>query len=856
MSHSAPGFEAKRQWPLWALAAASLAWFLITISASANVPIAPAGQLQDLADRATMIFPPLIVLLLIAAFLPTGRRAMDIDEVETRVDNAARATAELEAQLTRVHASLAACADRVESLRQSASAEADGLAGRAQALEVAAGTMAMSAGDMGKAAGQLQELIPTLSRQAQESEAALKIAGSEARRNIETMEESLARIAAHGRDAGREAEAMLSTMQGLIAQIDQSAAETTKTIAGRAYTLDAAVTGVLDRSAEAFASIGETLSAQSRSVEQMVAAARADLDAFGAEGTRVIGQRLDVLLGAAGQLKGQFTDQIAISQQLQQSAVAAIADIEARLAALAQAQQQASAAIAGETEARAQQFENRLSDLAERQRAADLAQQERMAAGLSQLEAQLGEVSNRQAEAAQRMQAALADTISQVEERLEGLKARQSAMGQEMEAEAARLVTGVELRLEELRLRQQQLASSMAAEASASLDQVEGRFVDLGARAAESHAETVELLGRTMNAVAALGDALDDKQAAVGGLEQRIAGLAPAFAGFAEASESRMPALLGGFEALQDRGRSVQDQLDALADRIESQVALLRDSAAQFERDHGAVVNLTRSLAGEFDSARGVVNEIRETTEQTAIAAAARMVENVMQVRASVNATATEVRELLTSVVAEAEQSLNEFATTRAEAAFGAPIRLQIASLEDASTKAADAAGDASERLTARLVDLMKVISETEARIDEVDTRMDMRARDTLAARSQRLLESLNSASIDVARLLSVDVGENAMKRYLDGDRSLFARATVRLADKETSRKIARHYVHDTEFETEASRYLEQFEQLIRRVLKDPDGESFALVLLSSDIGKLYVLIADAIGRPVARNDG
>ena len=855
MSHSAPGFEAKRQWPLWALAAASLAWFLITVSASANMPIAPPGQLQHLADRATMIFPPLIVLLLIAAFLPARRKGMDIDEIEIRVETAARATAELEAQLGRVHATLDACADRVESLRASASGEADGLAGRAQALEVAAGTMALSAGDMGKAASQLQELIPTLSRQAQESEAALKIAGSEARRNIETMEASLAQIAAHGRDAGREAEAMLATMQGLIAQIDQSAAETTKTIAGRAYTLDAAVTGVLDRSAEAFASIGETLSAQSRSVEQMMSTARADLDAFGTEGTRLVGQRLDVLLGAASQLKGQFTDQIAASQQLQQSAAAAIADIEARLAALAQAQAQASAEIAGETETRARQFEDRLAGLAERQRSADLAQQERMAAGLSQLEAQLGELASRQADAGQRMQAALADTIAQVEERLEGLKARQTAMGQEMEEEAARLVSGVELRLDELRVRQQQLASSMAAEASASLDQVEGRFVDLGARAADSHAETVELLGRTLSAVSALGDALEDKQAAVGGLEQRIAGLAPAFAGFADASESRLPALVGGFETVQDRARDVQAQLDALADRIESQVALLRDSAAQFERDHGAVVNLTQSLAGEFETARGVVNEIRDTTEQTAIAAAARMVDNVMQVRASVNATASEVQTLLSSVVAEAEQSLNEFATTRAEAAFGAPIRLQIASLEDASVKAADAAGEASERLTARLVDLVKVISETEARVDEVDTRMDIRARDTLAARSQRLLESLNTASIDIARLLSVDAGENAMKRYLDGDRSLFARATVRMADKETARRIARHFVHDPEFEMEASRFLDQFEQLIRRVLKDPDGEAFALVLLSSDIGKLYALIAESIGRPVARRE-
>jgi hypothetical protein len=34
------------------------------------------------------------------------------------------------------------------------------------------------------------------------------------------------------------------------------------------------------------------------------------------------------------------------------------------------------------------------------------------------------------------------------------------------------------------------------------------------------------------------------------------------------------------------------------------------------------------------------------------------------------------------------------------------------------------------------------------------------------------------------------------------------------------------------------------------RVLRDPDGEAFATVLLSSDIGKLYVLLAQSVGRP------
>jgi hypothetical protein len=852
MSQSAMGYEAKRQWPLWALAGVSLIWFLITLAASADLPIGTPQDLDMLAERATRLIPPLIVLLLMVAFIP-GRKSMDLNEVEERLDAATRATGDLEAQLLRLDTALLACTDKVEVLRAAAASHSDGLGASAQALEVAAGTMALSANDLGAATGVLKDIVPAVSAQAKEAAAALGIAGSEARRHIETVETALAQVAAHGRDAGREAEAMVATMQGLIAQIDQSSTETTKTIANRAYTLDAAVTGVLDRSAEAFASIGETLSAQARSVEQMVSSAQAELDGFGLEGTRAIGQRLDVLLSAASQLRGQFGEQQALSEQLRETASGAIATIEARLEALRGNQAAASESLLAQADASARSFEARLLDMSERQREAQTRQQERLAESLEALESQMAQLREQQAEAAARMQTALAGAIHDIEGRLEGLKARQSALGMEMEEDAGRMVAGVESRLQELRLQQQQLTTAMAAETGLSLDAVANRFAELGQVTQERHAETVELLGRTMTAVATLGDALDQRHVATEALEARIDGLLPAFQAFADGSEARIPELARGLDTVGDRSREVAGQLDALADRIESQTALLRDSAAAFERDHAAVADLSRTLAGEFEAARGIVAEIHGTTEQTAIAAATRMVENVMQVRASVNATAAEIQTLLSSVVTEAEQALDEFASTKAEAAFGAPIRLQIAALEDASVKAAEAAGGASERLTARLVELMQVISETEARVDEVDTRMDVRARDTLAARSIRLVESLNGASVDVARLLAVDVGDSAWARYLQGDKSLFARATVRLADKETARKIARHFAHDPEFEGEAASYLDQFEMLIRRVLKDPDGESFALVLLSSDIGKLYVMIAEAIGRPVAR---
>ena len=107
----------------------------------------------------------------------------------------------------------------------------------------------------------------------------------------------------------------------------------------------------------------------------------------------------------------------------------------------------------------------------------------------------------------------------------------------------------------------------------------------------------------------------------------------------------------------------------------------------------------------------------------------------------------------------------------------------------------------------------------------------------------------LNAASVDVARLLSVDAGEQAWDRYRKGDRGIFARNTVKLADRGMNEKIARHFAHDPAFTDEATHYLDMFEKLSRRLESDPDGENLLATIVSSDIGKLYVAIARATGR-------
>jgi hypothetical protein len=45
------------------------------------------------------------------------------------------------------------------------------------------------------------------------------------------------------------------------------------------------------------------------------------------------------------------------------------------------------------------------------------------------------------------------------------------------------------------------------------------------------------------------------------------------------------------------------------------------------------------------------------------------------------------------------------------------------------------------------------------------------------------------------------------------------------------------------------NRYIHDFEAMLRRVLADRDGTALGVTLLSSDMGKLYVALAQAIDR-------
>jgi hypothetical protein len=127
--------------------------------------------------------------------------------------------------------------------------------------------------------------------------------------------------------------------------------------------------------------------------------------------------------------------------------------------------------------------------------------------------------------------------------------------------------------------------------------------------------------------------------------------------------------------------------------------------------------------------------------------------------------------------------------------------------------------------------------------------RIDTQDRDLMAHRSAKLIASLNERAIDVNKWLDKDVSEPEWTAYLKGDQGLFARRATRLVSGQDAKHVHALYNEDADFREHVNRYVHDFESLLRTVMASKDGSTLALTMVSSDIGKLYVALAQAIER-------
>ena len=294
--------------------------------------------------------------------------------------------------------------------------------------------------------------------------------------------------------------------------------------------------------------------------------------------------------------------------------------------------------------------------------------------------------------------------------------------------------------------------------------------------------------------------------------------------------------------ALVTAAESTHDAIEAIAQVIHGQRRTL-DELSRLLND---------ALAQGRERAEAIGEALDETigrTQDFAQQAAPRLMDALVKVRDSAAVAADRARETLGAVIPEAAALIENASTQAMQRALGQSFERHLQGLSEAADLAVSAAQRASDRLAEQLLTIEGAAREVDARIEQARVERDQAETESFGRRSSLLIEALNSASIDIAKAFSAEVADSAWAAYLKGDRGVFTRRAVRLLDAGEAREVARLYDLDTGFRDQVNRYIHDFEAMLRVVLAQRDGAPIGVTLLSSDMGKLYVALAQAIER-------
>lgn len=429
------------------------------------------------------------------------------------------------------------------------------------------------------------------------------------------------------------------------------------------------------------------------------------------------------------------------------------------------------------------------------------------------------EIARRREDAAQRNGAALAAFEQQLAafdrrltERCEGQLAHLSELGERGEALAARM-TEIDRQIVDLS-HQGETASSALGEAASDLAVRLSTSRELLAESAESFehltGESVRLLELIRFSAAHTAEDLPQALSAahdrLAEFEGRTADLREAISG----AEAKGAALAAHVERAREGSSGTMETLDALGPRLAS-IEAQSDALAEKSRSV-----LAEAIAGLEGAADTLLAKLRDGQEAA-------------------------LRELSDSIGTRGYEAIDKALRENAQSA--------IAELEKAAREAGRAGSETVEKLRGQMVAVNELADNLEARVAEARARAEDEVDHHFSHQLAQITEALKASAIDVSRVFEADVPDKAWSSYLRGDRGVFARRAVRLLSSENAGQIHQMYEADGEFRESVNRYIRDFEAMLRTVLGTREGHPIAVTLLSSDMGKLYVALAQATER-------
>lgn len=251
----------------------------------------------------------------------------------------------------------------------------------------------------------------------------------------------------------------------------------------------------------------------------------------------------------------------------------------------------------------------------------------------------------------------------------------------------------------------------------------------------------------------------------------------------------------------------------------------------------------------QADALATALNHTRSLIEEMTGNADGKLVASLVKVHEATRQAAESSRKILDEELTSVAERLTE----QNKALLADAVDNQVSAINDMMQSSIERnialSETATTKMAAQLSHIDEMTGNLEQRLTAVHDGFDGVDNESFARQMVLLTESLNSTAIDVAKIMSNEVTDTAWAAYLKGDRGVFTRRAVRLLDAGEARTIADHYGDDSEFREHVNRYIHDFEAMMRVLLSTRDGNAIGVTLLSSDVGKLYVALAQAIER-------
>ncbi|PEQ13395.1 hypothetical protein B2G71_08175 [Novosphingobium sp. PC22D] len=314
-------------------------------------------------------------------------------------------------------------------------------------------------------------------------------------------------------------------------------------------------------------------------------------------------------------------------------------------------------------------------------------------------------------------------------------------------------------------------------------------------------------------------------------------------------SEDRLARASESVSDLQAAVGRVVDSQERLSGTVEETEARIRSIGDELDSNHAKLTGQSDEQRRLLEALTKSVGDLDARTREAADAARNVLAAAIEKLANSAKDTVQALETDAARKVVEIAERLGEDTSSALERAVRQSAAEATGRLEQAAAHASGVGREAAIQLRDQLAKVNELVANLENRVSHARQRAEEQVDNDFARRVALLTESLNSNAIDIAKALSTDVSDTAWAAYLRGDRGIFTRRAVSLLDSGEVRRVQQAFENDDEFRAHVSRYIHDFEAILRQILSTRDGNALGVTLLSSDMGKLYVALAQGIER-------